>query len=409
MNKRKSTFRILFYLKRKVIKMDGTVPIMCRITVNGTITSFSCKLNVKPKQWNVKEGKTFGRNADDRLLNNQIKVIRKSICRHYEDIFNGIGPLTAERVKIAYLGLDRYNRTLLQVFENHNKEYEQLVKNGVREFSTYRKYCYVYKYLEEFLYYRYKLKDIALIDIRSCFIIDFELYLREKRRCSNNTVCIYIAPLKRMISIAQSNGWLDYNPFSSYHIPVQRKDREYLVMSEVEAIINVVFTRRKKLYEFIRDLFIFSVFTGVSYVDLVYLTKENLKKFDDGLWLCFKRHKTGVMCNIPLLKIPLDIITKYQNKNKTGALFPVATYSTLSTGLKTIAKMCGIKKHLTWHVGRHTFASEICLSNGVPIETISRILGHTDIKTTQIYAKISTTIIYRDMVNLSRRLEGLLK
>ena len=146
-----------------------------------------------------------------------------------------------------------------------------------------------------------------------------------------------------MISIAQSNGWLDYNPFSSYHIPVQRKDCEYLVMSEVEAIINVVFTRRKRLYELIRDLFIFCGFTGVSYVDLAYLTKENVKKFDDGLWLYFERHKTGVMCNIPLLKIPLDIITKYQNKNKTGALFPVATYSTLSTGLKTIAKMCGIK------------------------------------------------------------------
>ena len=154
---------------------------------------------------------------------------------------------------------------------------------------------------------------------------------------------IYIAPLKRMISIAQSNGWLDYNPFSSYHIPVQRKDCEYLVMSEVEAIINVVFTRRKKLYELIRDLFIFCVFTGVSYVDLECLTKGNLKKFDDGLWLCFERHKTGVMCNIPLLQILLDIITKYQNKNKTGALFPAATYSTLSIGLKTIAKMCGIK------------------------------------------------------------------
>ena len=279
-NKRKSTFRILFYLKRKVIKMDGTGQ-LCVVS----LLIFSCKLNVKPKQWNVKEGKIFGRNADDRLLNNQIKVIRKSICRHYENIFNGIGPPTAERVKIAYWGLDRYNRTLLQVFENHNKEYELLLKNGVREFSTYWKYCYVYKYLEEFLYCQYKLKDIALIDIRSCFIIDFELYLRGKRRCSS----IYIAPLKRMISIAQSNGWLDYNPFSSYHIPAQWKEREYLVMSKVEAIINVVFTRRKKLYELIQDFFIFCVFTGVSYVDLAYLTKENLKKFDDGLWLCFER------------------------------------------------------------------------------------------------------------------------
>lgn len=409
MNKKKSTFSILFFLKRKAVKRDGTVPIMCRITVNGTATCFSTKLNVNPKQWNVKEGKTFGRNADSRLLNSKIKTIRKSVSKHYEDVFNGIGPLTAERVKIAYLGFDRYNRTLLQVFESHNREYEQLVKNGVRELSTYRRYCSVYKYLEDFLFYQYKLKDIALIDIRSCFITDFELYLRKKRKCSNNTVCIYITPLKKMISIAQSNGWMDYNPFSSYHIPVQRKDREYLTMDEVETIINAVFIKYKKSYELIRDLFIFCTFTGVSYIDLANLTKENLKKNDNETWLCFQRHKTGIMCNIPLLQIPLDILAKYQNKNKKGVLFPVPTYQTLLTGIKKIAKMCGIKKHLTWHISRHTFATEICLLNGVPIETISRMLGHTDVKTTQIYAKISNTIVHRDMANLSERLNRLIK
>lgn len=409
MNQKKSTFNVLFLIKRKAVKKDGTVPIMCRITVNGTATCFSCKLNVNPKLWSVKEGQTLGRDADSKLLNAKIKAIRKGVCKHYEDVFNGIGPLTAERVKIAYLGLDRYNRTLLQVFESHNKEYELLVKNGVREFSTYQRYCAVYKYLEDFLYYRYKLKDIALIDLRSCFITDFELYLRRKRKCSNNTVCIYITPLKKMVSIAQSNGWMDYNPFSSYHIPIQRKDREYLTMDEVETIINTVFTKHKKSYELIRDLFIFCTFTGVSYIDLANLTKENLKKSDNEIWLCFQRHKTGIICNVPLLKIPLDILAKYQNKNKKGVLLPVPTYQTLLAGIKKIAKMCGIKKHLTWHLARHTFATEICLLNGVPIETISRMLGHTDVKTTQIYAKISNTIIQRDMANLSERLNGLIE
>lgn len=408
MKTRKSTFNVLFFIKRKAIKKDGTAPIMCRITVNGTMTAFSCKMGVNPRQWDSKAGKAVGKDGNSKLVNSKIKEIRKGVGKHYEKIFNGIGPLTAERVKTSYLGFDRYNRTLLQVFESHNKEYEEFVKNGIRQLATYQRYCSVLKHLEEFLKKKYKLKDIALVDIRSSFITDFELYLRQKG-CANNTICIYITPLKKMISIAQSNGWLDYNPFSSYHIPLKRKDRVFLTMDEVETIMTFEFTKHKKSYDLIRDMFIFCSFTGVSYVDLKNLTKHHLKKINNETWLCFERHKTGIICNIPLLKVPLDILTKYHTKNRKDSLFPVPTYQTLLTGIKKIAQMCGIKKHLSWHSSRHTFASEICLLNGVPIETISRMLGHADVKTTQIYAKVSNTMIHRDMANLSERLNRLLQ
>lgn len=402
----KSTFKILFIIKRKSLKKDGTAPLLCRITVNGTFTSFSCKLFVAPGQWDAKSGQAIGNNAEAKRVNGELKKIRKGVCKHYEQIFNGIGPLTAERVKISYLGLDRYSRTLLQVFKTHNEEYELLTKSGVRRLSTYQKYCHVYDHLKDFLYHKYKLKDIALVDIRMCFITDFELFLRQKRKCTNNTVCVYITPLRKMIAIAQNNGWLDYNPFCGHKISFQRKERIYLTMEELNAIMDMNFTKHKESYELIRDLFVFCAFTGISYIDLKNLTTENLKQSAKESWICFQRYKTGVTCNVPLLKKPLEILAKYQKKGKKkGGLLPVPAYSTLLYGIKRVANMCGIKKRITWHSSRHTFASEICLLNGVPIETISRMLGHTDVKTTQIYAKTSDVVIRRDMARLSELLE----
>lgn len=403
----KSTFCVLFFVKRMAIKKDGSVPVMCRITLNGTRTCFSCKLFVALKKWDAKSGMAIGKDAESRHVNGEIKKIRKSVRKHYDTIFNGLGPLTAERVKHSYLGFGRYGRTLLQVFENHNRDYEQLVINGIRQMATYQRYYGVYKHLQEFLWKKYRLKDIALADLRPNFIMDFEVFLRTKKSCSNNTVCIYITPLRKMVSIAMNNGWLDYDPFFNYRISIQKKDRVYLTMEEIEAIVNIQFTKFRKNNELIRDLFVFSVFTGVSYVDLRNLKHDNLKRMDGELWLCFNRRKTGVTCNVPLLETAKNILERYKNADTTLRLLNVPSYTTLLNGIKRIAEQCGISKAITWHTARHSFASEVCLLNGVPIETISRMLGHTDVKTTQIYAKVSNTAIRRDMANLAERLKRL--
>lgn len=173
----RSTFKILFYLKRNAPKKDGTVPVYCRITLNGTISQFSCKLYINPKLWDIKTQTALGQDCVSKHINAELKKIRKDIGKHYKKIFSSIGPLTAERVKISYCGFDRNNRTLLQVFENHNKEYEQLVKAGTRQLTSFYKYCSVYNHLKEFLLIKYRLKDIALIDIRTNFITDFEVFL----------------------------------------------------------------------------------------------------------------------------------------------------------------------------------------------------------------------------------------
>lgn len=406
----KSTFSIIFYIKRKVVKVDGSSPIMCRITVNGTQSQFSCKLFVRSEVWDPKTYQAIGLGRDMRELNKELSDIRSSIKKHYKKIFEGMGPLTAERVRNSYLGFDRSSHTLMSVFVKHNEEFEALAKNELRSQSSFTKYNTVYRHLKQFLYKRYKLKDIAFEDIQSSFIVDFELYIRKELKCSNNTVWTYLMPLKKMIGIAQNNGWLDGNPFYGYKLTYKQKERSYLTTEELNRIMNADLSHCTKIKQKSRDLSIFSCFTGISRIDLRNLTKSNIKTDKDGTtWLSYTRQKTGTPCNLPLLDIPLRIIKKHGNPSNKGALFSMPCFITCNEHIKYIVKYCGIDKPVTWHASRHTFASEVCLLNGVPIETISRLLGHTSVKTTQIYAKISDTAINRDMAALSQKLNQMEK
>lgn len=406
----RSTFKIIFYLKRNNLKQDGTAPIMGRITVNGTMSQFSCKLSINPEMWDVKSHRATGKDRDMRELNKELDHICKSITKHYKKIFERMGPLTAERVRNSYLGFDRSSHTLMSVFVKHNEEFEALAKNELRSQSSFMKYNTVYRHLKQFLCKRYKLKGIAFEDIQSSFIVDFELYIRKELKCSNNTVWTYLMPLKKMIGIAQNNGWLDGNPFYGYKLTYKQRERSYLTTEELNRIMNLDLSACSKTKQKCRDLFIFSCFTGISRIDLYNLTKSNIKTNGDGTtWLSYTRQKTGTTCNLPLLDIPLGIIKKYEPPTDQKKLFSMPCFITCNEHLKYIIKQCEIDKPVTWHVSRHTFASEVCLLNGVPIETISRLLGHTSVKTTQIYAKISDTAIDRDMAALSRKLNQMEK
>ncbi len=402
----KSTFKLLFYIKRCELKRDGTAPIMGRITINGIAKQFTCHLFIYPELWDTKAWRALGNSDESRAVNYELAIIRKEITKHYWKIRHGIGPLTAERVKAAYFGENMECRTLLQVFAQHNETIIKQVDNKLRSKSTLHKYRNVYRLLEEFLATKYRSKDIALIDLRINFITEFELFLRNKKRCSTNTVWMYLMPLKRMVAIARDNGWLDLNPFSTHHVSPQRTERNYLTTKELGILIDATF--KKRMYGVIKDMFLFCSFTGVTYVDLARLAKTSVQKSEDGKWwLTYRRQKTGLTCSLPLLEIPMKIIQKYKGMATDGRLFPVPCYATLMDGIKKVIKECGINKHVTWHCARHTYASEICLLNGVPIETISKMLGHTDIKTTQIYAKLSDTAVGRDMEALSKRLAGI--
>ena len=330
--------------------------------------------------------------------------IRVKINGHYQEIMDRDNYVTAEKVKNAFLGLEHRQYTLLKVFERYNEDYEKLYNAGMKSKSSLSKYQTVYKHLKEFIYQRYRMSDIALKELTPAFITDFDMFLRVDKRCCNNTVWIYTCPLRTMVSISINNGWLTRDPFREYEIQKEDTERGFLTREEINMLMSGKLKNAKQ--ELIRDLYLFCIFTGLSFTDMRNLSEEHLRTyFDEHLWIYMHRQKTGVQSNIRLLDIPLRIIEKYRGLGKEGKIFPVPCYNVCRYNIQhPIAKRCGIKKHLTWHMSRHTMATEICLTNNVPIETVSSILGHKNIKTTQIYAKITKEKLNNDMANLSAQL-----
>lgn len=398
----RSTFKILFYLKKNTPKKNGFVPVMCRITIDGTISQFSCKLDVDPQMWETKTGRAAGRSTASLEANRFLDKIRVGVNNHYQQIAERDNYVTSEKVKNAFLGLEMRHETILKVFAQHNEDFAKQV-GKIRCQSTYEKYCTVYKHLEKFIRERYHVSDIALKELTPAFITDFDLFLRVEQGCKNNTVWIYMMPVRRMITIAQNHGWLIRDPFVDYSVAPESVDRGYLTKDEIRLLLDATF--EKKNHELVRDLYVFCCFSGLSFIDLKNLTRDNLQtSFDGCLWLMLKRQKTGIESNVRLLDIPKRIIEKYSGMADGDSLLPVPSYTSASHAIKKIVRACGIDKDVTWHMSRHTMATEICLSNGMPIETLSKLLGHTNITTTQIYAKITHEKESRDMEALSERL-----
>ena len=399
----KSTFSTIFYLKRQAVRKDGTVPVMGRITVDGTQTQFSCKITIDPKVWDTKSGRATGRSAAAIEANRMLDNMRVSINKHYREIMDRDNYVTAEKVKNAFLGLEHRCRTLLQVFKQHNEDYEKMYEAGMKAKATLLKYQCVYRHLEEFIYQRYHVRDIALKELTPAFISDFDIFLRTEKNCCTNTVWLYLCPLRTMVSIAISNEWLSRDPFRDYEVKKEQTTRYFLTKDEIRLLMDGKLKNAKQ--ELYRDLFVFCIFTGLSFSDMRNLSEDNIRTyFDEHLWISINRQKTGVQSNIRLLDIPKKILEKYRGLREDGKIFSVPHYMTCLYGIRAVAKRCGITKHLTWHMSRHTMATEICLTNGVPIETVSSILGHKNITTTQIYAKITKEKLNQDMENLSTRL-----
>ena len=376
----RSTFKILFYLKRNAPKKSGLVPVMCRITVNGKISQFSCKLDVEEKLWNVQSGKMSGKSLASQEANRMLDKIRVGVTKAYQEISDKDNYVTAEKVRNAFLGMGQNHKTLLAVFRQHNEDYAKQV-GKMKSQRSYWKYCTAYNHLSEFIKQRYKMSDIALKELTPAFITDFELFLRiEKNHCTN-TIWSYMMPLKRMVYMSINNGWLQRDPFYAYSISPEPTKRGFLTKEEIALLINGKF--KKQSYELIRDLFIFCTFTGLTFIDMYNLTTGNLQtSFDGHLWIKTNRQKTGVESDIRLLDVPLRIIRKYEGMAEGDKLLPVPCYANCKYGLKVIAKKCGIEKNVTWHMSRHSYATTVCLSNDVPIETLSKMLGHRSIRTT---------------------------
>lgn len=398
----KSTFRILFYVRKNQVNKEGKASIMIRLTINGDTSQFSSKLEIEPELWDVKGQKMSGSSLKARQLNSLLDDVRTSLKNHFHDIETHEAYVTAEKVRNAFLGITIRQQTLLGTFGKHNEDVQKLV--GIsKSAATYAKYDRCMRRLEEFMQAKYRIKDIALKEISHVFITDFETYLRTESGCNENTTAKFMQTFRMIIIMAKNNGWIFADPFINYKIRLKRVDRGYLTEPEIKKILKKQFTCKR--LEQVRDIFIFACFTGLAYIDVRNLTQENIQtSFDGKLWIMTARQKTDTAVTVPLLKVPQAILKKYEGTQPDGRLLPVLSNQKLNSYLKEIGDLCGITKNITFHLARHTFATTMTLAKGVPIETVSKMLGHTNIITTQIYARITNDKIGRDMQVLSGQL-----
>lgn len=390
----RSTFKVLFFLKRDKQKKDGTVPVYCRITIDGKESRFGMKKNIDPKLWNVKEGKATGKSAESSEINALLEKTKAGIHKIYRDVQERENAVSAEKVKNIFLGIDSKQYMLLKAFDEHIEEKFNLIGKRIVK-STYNRYYYLRVRLSEFLTEKYHLSDIPLREINYQFIRDFEMYLLIVRGNKQSTIAQYLINVKKIVELAYKNEWIFRNPFVNYKIEDEKSERGYLTQREVEVLMN---WKLDKKLEQTRDVFIFCCFSGLSYIDTFKLTKEQINLSIDGQqWIMGKREKTDMDYFIPIMEIPKKILEKYKSQTfKDGKLLPIKTNITVNRHLKEISEICGINKHLTFHLSRHTFAT-LTMSKGVSLESVSKMLGHKNIQTTQIYAKMTTEKVGRDM------------
>lgn len=397
--KNANTFSILFWLKLANAK-NRKAPLYARITVNGKRAELSLKRKITISNWDSGKNKLKGLSNEVRLVNNFLEQIHSKLFECYQKLKNENKLVTSSIIKAHFLGNGESHHSLSDIIEYHN----QHMKDSLR-WGTQKNYFTTHKYIFCFLKQKHNTTDIFLSELSYKFIIDFERFLRHQNGMGNNTVMKHIERLRKMINLAYKMEWIDKDPFIKFKAKYQKKERTFLTLEELQTIENKDFGIPR--LQLIKDLFVFSCYTGLSYGDVMSLTNENLCiGIDRKQWINSQRQKTSIPVKIPLLSKALEIIAKYQEHPSTinkKTLFPIISNQKLNSYLKEIADICSIKKNLTFHIARHTFATTITLSNGVPIETVSKLLGHSKITTTQIYAKVIERKVSEDMQKLQER------
>ncbi len=395
----KATYRVLFYLKKTSILKSGKVAIMIRITINGEIAQLSSKLQVNPDLWDTKTGKVKGRTAEANDINRQLDNLKSAIDKFHTKQFDEFGYVTPEKIKNNILGIDRKYKTLLEYFDMHNKQYA--VKVGYSTSNiTYNRYQLLRDRVETYLKENYNISDIPINEVTPAFLDSFYNHIRSNYNSAHNNAMKSMQRLRKIFYFAKNTGLNIPDPFWDFNIGFENVEREFLSQKEIDAIQDKRFVSKR--VEQVKDLFIFSCYTGLSYVDLCNLKQSNIQTaYDNSIWIMSKRQKTNVHFNVRLLNTPLQLLNKYVGTQRDDKVLPVISNQKINEYLKEIADLCGITKNLTFHMARHSFATTIALSNGVPIETVSKMLGHKSIKTTQIYAKITDMKMNSDMQKLS--------
>lgn len=396
--------KVLFYLKKNQRKKNGLCPVMGRIQVGKTMAQFSLKIDADVELWDAKAGRLKGKSGFANDVNKQIEKVNLLIYSRYNEEIRLGKDFTAMDLKTIVQGIAKAQESLCAYMSKMIEKFSLRVGKD-RALSTLTGFKYYHSLLVAFLQAKYKLDDISFKALNYSFIEDYVHYLRITRKFSVRTTIGAVNRMREVISEAIDEGVIGKDPFFSYELESPEIKHRNISKEDLEKIMVEEFT--DETTSIVRDIFVFSTFCGLAYIDVKNLTHENIVKQEDGsYWIMTHRQKTGSASNIRLMDIPLSLIEKYRNYNTDGKVFPTPEYATVLNHLKKIDKQCSLGRNLSYHMSRHTFASLITLSEGVPIETVSKMLGHQSITTTQTYAEVSTEKVLKDILLLSEKING---
>lgn len=394
-----STMSVLFFIRRNRGNDETEAPIYMRVTIAGERYELGTKRRVLPTNWIADSGRVKGTTSSAKSVNNYLESLLQKAYGHQRQILNEGKSLTMEEFRSRWLGIPTEKpRMLMEIFEEHNEQMKALIG---REFAerTHERYTTSLKHTRDFMKWKYRVTDIDIKKLNYEFIHHYEFWLKSVRKCDHNTTVKYLSNFKKIVNICIKNGWFVRDPFVGFKLTKREVERPFLTEEELDRIIEKKFIMPRMSQ--VRDIFVFCCYTGLAYADVEKLTRDEITTGIDGeKWIWTSRQKTETTTRIPLLPQALEIIDRHKddpqcvNKNR---ILPVLSNQKMNAYLKEIADICEIKKKMTFHTARHTFATTVTLTNGVPIETVSKMLGHRNLKTTQHYAKILDLKVSEDM------------
>ena len=407
---KRDSFRVLFFLKKTRLLKNGEASVCMRITVNGTRVENNIRKSIDPALWSQAKETARGKSRRACDLNTYIEEARIKLYQIFCELEQQNRPITAHLLQELFFGQEKPEevRTLLGTMQEHNDQCRALVGTDYA-LITVRRYESCRRYLAELIRQRYGKEDLPLAEVNGELVRAFAFYLKTKKGCQQNTVIRYMKSLKKITNLARANDWMAKDPFLGIRFHEKEVVREFLTMDELQTIYRKEFPLER--LTLVRDVFIFAAFTGLAFIDVQQLAPEHIVRDNNGnLWIRKPRQKTKNMCNIPLLDIPQEILRKYANHptcRKRGVLLPVPCNQKMNSYLKEIADICMIRKNLTTHSARHSYATSVCLANGVSLENVAKMLGHSNIKMTQHYARVLDSSILRDMMQVERAISKL--
>lgn len=400
----KTNFSLLFYMKKQKNYISGDAPIYLRITVAGKRAEITTGRECEPKHWNSKTGRLTGTKEEVKNFNAYLDNLQAMLYQAHKQLTEAGDIITADSIKNKFLGKEEKTHTLLEAVKDHNLKMKALVGKEYAA-GTLKRFEVLERHLSAFMQEKYKIADINIKKIDHAFISDFEFYLRTENSCAKNTAIRYLKNFGKIVRICMSLKWIDRDPMFGYKLKSKAVERSFLSEDEIQRIAGKQFSTERLIQ--VRDVFLFCCFTGLAYSDVQRLKLSNITNGIDGnRWIFTNRKKTNTRSAIPLLPSAIAILDRYSNNafciNKDRAM-PVSNNQKMNEYLKEIAALCEIDKPLSSHIARHTFATTVTLLNGVPIESVSKMLGHTSIRTTQIYAKVLDIKVSADMALLREK------